>query len=368
MKNLNNSDLEALPLAEKVRAAEIYSQLDWHSTALEIFQQVGTEENNKALLYSLLGQSAVCFRQHHYAKAKEFAELALEKFPAHFETLLILGYIESALNNPNRAIELFEIANSIRPEAQTVSTAMARAMAKMGEFVKAAQYFSQALSSHNTDLSVHRDYARCLITLGRVRDAINALANGLKEAPEKTELWVDLAEIMTAIGGGKFAMDFLQGGASFLPSQRPELLLQTARLALTLGETDRALHAISCVESLIENSAHNLTLLAKLRFSCGDIDGALSNVEQALELDMNFAETHYFVGYLYDISGEYSVAMAAYQRALEFDKGHWRSALNLAILRRQEGVEIKTIPALLDQAECHKDAPKTIIHSLRTPE
>ncbi|HEV2176575.1 MAG TPA: tetratricopeptide repeat protein, partial [Terriglobia bacterium] len=78
--------------------------------------------------------------------------------------------------------------------------------------------------------------------------------------------------------------------------------------------------------------------LGMLMYNTGQHDQGIQVIRQAIELDPNFAQAHYFLGCNYAASGRYDEAAAEFQRALDLSKISGGQIQSLAALGWVYGV------------------------------
>lgn len=177
-------------------------------------------------------------RSGYFDEAERWYVAALEKRPGDLDALKAYGNFSLGLYEYDRAVELFQKAEKLAPEDITVTTALAEAYYRSGDYDKAHALLARAvektgndrlvqslltlseslqrvdtlvavlrgkISSDSASVDDHRRLAVIYEQTGRETDLVATLKTGLLKYPESAELRLRLAEYFMD------RTDFLEG-------------------------------------------------------------------------------------------------------------------------------------------------------------
>jgi tetratricopeptide (TPR) repeat protein len=227
----------------------------------------------------------------------------------------------------------------------------------IGESGKALRDLDRALAIDSSDHRVYRLQANILTEKGWLAEAIAALAEGIRHAPEKEALFLDFESISYRLGRYEDCLKLLDNVVD-----RPEATVRQALLQLELGRASSAQKSIansgndsmieitralaSMKEKLFEEALERLRTLAGtegpsphvlnglgvcLRFS-GQLEEAESVLHQALQIEPMYADAWSNLGCVHYLRGSNEEAERCFQEALLRDHRPYYH-LNLAMCR-----------------------------------
>lgn len=163
---------------------------------------------------------------------KAGGDVLVEQIRQHFA---FLGTIEVSLN-PDSAV----LALTARPPAKTSEadriTERAVKRAREGDFARAAELYQRALTLAPTQANAHRELAMCLMELGRLEDAKDALIDALKLSPDDAWSFVILGNVYSKLTKPERARPLFLRALELKPSD-PWALNGLAAAEMALGNT-----------------------------------------------------------------------------------------------------------------------------------
>jgi Flp pilus assembly protein TadD len=98
-----------------------------------------------------------------------------------------------------------------------------------------------------------------------------------------------------------------------------------------------SLVACTPAEEIPEGDAAMLQQEGKAALDSGDVDGALTKLQRAAQIDQQSAETHFLLGNAYARKDQYAQAEQAYLQALRLDPSYTDARSNLGVVYYRQG-------------------------------
>lgn len=155
-------------------------------------EQVRTAERLDPFSPKPLQAKAVLLqRQGRYGEAAEALETAIQRDPNNYTPYMFLGFLQmNQLNDYDAATESFREALEINPRATVISTALAQALLRQGEFAEARQVYERLREDG-------RISTQSLYNLGRIYVRSGEAEKGMKileEAQRRATLALEVVE------------------------------------------------------------------------------------------------------------------------------------------------------------------------------
>jgi tetratricopeptide (TPR) repeat protein len=216
--------------------------------------------------------------------------------PAHFDSLHLLGLIESELGYHDAALEL--ISRSI-----TANPRFAAAHLNLGLVFKKMNRFKDALESFDRALSLKPDYAVALNNKGVVHYELNQFEAALASYTSALEI------------NSKYADAFNNKGV---------VLQDLRRHSEALLNFEKAIDLRPELAEPWKNRGYTLIQLNRY-------EEALSSCARALEIDPNYADAHNSKGVALMELGRIDEAIKSFKRALSINSADPRAQMNIGI-------------------------------------
>ena len=246
-------------------------------------------------------------------KAVEHYQQAARIAPDDLPTLLRLAQAQLGLNRLDLAEPLFQEAISRDPYPSSAAALVGRGKISLsrGDPDQAIEYFEAAIAMQPQANSIHYPLAMAHRQLGDVEKAREHLQKRGSEQPSFPDpLTEELRELKT--------------GKQFFWSQGT-VALSEGRFA-EAAEAFRKMVAADPAEPI----AHMDLGTALLHL--GDVSGALTKYQEALSLSSGNPRLHYNLGLVYTLQKAHPQALEHYQTAIELDPGLEKAHFNAANL------------------------------------
>ncbi len=288
--------------------------------------------------------------------------------PHNSDALHLSGVIAHQQGNNHKAVFLIKRAIDIYSQEPAYYY-------NLGNALKGAGFFCEALKSYKHALKLNPDYAEAYNNLGVVYNEQNKQDEALicyqKAAqinPDYIEAvcnlgktYADMRKVKEAFGCYSRAVEIAPGCATIHSTagsimqglgmlSKAEIFLKKALgikpdfgealndLGTVLRDQGKIDAAEQCYRKAIAIMPHepeaynNLGTLHKRR---GFLDDAADCYQRALKIDYNFSESHYNLGNVFNKKGEYESALSCYREALRFNPCH-PNALNMLVRLLQQ--------------------------------
>jgi tetratricopeptide (TPR) repeat protein/tRNA A-37 threonylcarbamoyl transferase component Bud32 len=180
---------------------------------------------------------------------------------------------------------------------------------------EAVEYYRAALSLRPDTMAVLVNLGSALLALGRREEALAAYHRASLVEPNRSFSHINLARELDRLGQHEEALAEYRTAVRIAPKNTmPHTALGTA--LGELGRWEEALGAFKEAIRLAPSAATHYNLGNALR-QMGRLEEARTAYREALRLDPNFAEAHCNLGQVLQWQGQFSDAVAAFQRGHE---------------------------------------------------
>ncbi|XP_051872097.1 tetratricopeptide repeat protein 21B-like [Pristis pectinata] len=305
-----------------------------------------------------------------------------EQFPNPQITLL-LGDAYITVQEPERAIEVYEQVLKKNPHDGQLVRKIGQALVKTHHYTKAIHYFEAALKIGGQDF-LHHDFAELLMRLrlferakkvlrrALEHDFVNDLAaimNDVKYLMLLAKICTktnEIEEALTALNKafelqGRLLKRLLVEQSDMIPIQNQlaaSICAQIAQLSVDQQDYDKAIRYYTEGLNFVENNPKLLIELAQLYLAKGDSDSCeyqciklLKNIENNNDVNMMMADLMFK-------KQEYGQAIFYYRQLLQGSPDNFLVLSKLITLFRKTG-KLEKVPEVLNIAE--KKSPKTIM-------
>ncbi len=255
-------------------------------------------------------------RQGHHEQASAIYAQILEKDPAHFDSLHLLGVIAVDGGNPLEAVDW--IGQAIR-----INSGVAEAHVNMGNALKDLRRFEEALASHDRALILKPDLAEAhfgrgfvLCQLRRLDEALVSYACAVRLRADYAEAYFNMGEAFKDQRRFTEALDAYEAAIRI----QPDIALSWCGRGIALSYLRRFDEAISSYTRAIEitpeyaNAYLNLGSALK---DVGQFEEALAMYDQAIAIKPGFAEAYTLRASTLHAISRFDEALANYQYALD---------------------------------------------------
>jgi Flp pilus assembly protein TadD len=268
----------------------------------------------------LLSQGEEAFLSGDLEKALETFGAVIEKAPERWEGYYYSGMVLQSLEQPAAAIEMYEKALEIKPDATEPLNNLAVAYLDDGQLGKALESFEKALEADPENYEAAFNIGVVLERMERFEEAAEAYVESGSLAPVDPDPYIALAEMAYAQGDVSGAGRALAEAFARAPHQ-VELGLKALELLSQAGQHDEALAlAHELVDGLSKKPAAHVEAtfrLARTLRRLGECAEALSLLGALPEEARASFSVQTEIGLCHLALGECKKAARAFDEALE---------------------------------------------------
>ncbi len=293
----------------------------WQNSELLFRHAVAVTEHNVVALNNL---GVALFDQGRVEEAIEYYERAVRVEPGYLEKGAMAGGEKSkhsygaSVVNPIHVDALFNLGN---------------ALAKRGDFAKAAEYFAAVLRIEPKEHQALNNLANSLLKLGKPAEALTNYVRALSLKPNDAKAHKGLAAALTAQGKVEEAVGHYRQASAEEPNDADTHYALGIALAVR-GKWDEAIGQYMEALRLGPNNPeaeYNLGYALRVQKRLGE---AAAHLKEALRLKPEFALAHYNLGCVLAEEGVKDEAAA-----------HLREALRLKPDYEEAGKELRRLGA-----------------------
>jgi tetratricopeptide (TPR) repeat protein len=210
---------------------------------------------------------------------------------------LALVYVQSGKSS--EAIQALRRALEIKPDFVVAQLNLARLQQQLGDNLAARESFQRVIKLDPTMAEPHFELASCYAESERYDLATEQLLQAIRIKPDYFAAQNDLGVAYYRQGNFARAVDAFRKAASL----RPDSAVVYGNLAMSNLKSDQNAAAIEALDRALELGAPDEPLLlyykAYAYSKSGDDQMAMVNLEQALQIDPQFARARFNLGVLY---------------------------------------------------------------------
>lgn len=272
-----------------------------------------------------------------YDQAIEDLHKAVDLDRHHLDAWHLLA--DSYLDNlqSRQALEIMESARNIFADSTCT-------LLKLAEYQLILKRYSEAHHTLQDVLNQDPDNADAYFLKGMVyRDskdtssAILLFQMATREDPHQTDAWINIGQLLETKGDLE-AERYFDAGLSVAPDNW-HLLHAKAQY---LGRAGRSEEAKILYRQMLDQNAYDATPYFDLGLIYLDQDSlelALEHFELAKKLEPAFARAHFYHGYVSELQGDNSAALADYNQTLLLNPEDKDAADRIAVLQRKPETE-----------------------------
>ncbi|KAK3772094.1 hypothetical protein RRG08_061179 [Elysia crispata] len=312
---------------------------------------------------------------HHRKDPRLYAscyrELA-DKAPST-HTSLLLGDAYMDIQEPEKAIEVYESALKRNPKDASLATKIGQALVKTHNYGKAINYYEASLKAGG-QASLRYDLAELLLKLKQYDKAEKVLKLALERGEqdldtlmENTRYLMLLAKVYSAVDKGEESQHVLQQARDMqarvlkrVQLEQPDALHEQRELAANIcsqlaehatlqRDTETAIKFYKDALVYSENDSKRSLDLAGLYLMTEDLDACQHQLMTLLKNDGDNDNATIMLADLMFRRNEYDAAMYHFQQLLNSKPDNWEALARMVDLMRRAG-KLEDIPKFLDLA------------------
>jgi len=287
-----------------------------------------------------LGRMAVAEDSRGMADAVASAVAAIAADPEGAWPTIAMSYRRAHEGQVDEAIALAHKAVAAGGGAASTG-ALAHAQAAKGDRAAAEASYRQAVAADPTAVGPIVGLASVLRVTGRAAEAEPMLKKVIDSSPGAVEAYKEMARVKIALGRSQEALSDANLAAAMSENdpEAKELVIEVkvarALSDVSAGQTDLAVQDLTQLRDQNPGSAVVRLGLGRAQIARRDADGALAELQKAVELDPKNAEAQYQLGYVQQVMKQNpGAAVLPYEKAVEAEPGNamFRTSLGSALL------------------------------------
>ncbi|XP_077996608.1 tetratricopeptide repeat protein 21B-like [Glandiceps talaboti] len=313
------------------------------------------------------------YRKDKRLYASCYREL-VDKHPSS-HTCLLLGDAYMSIQEPEKAIEVYESALKKNPRDSALASKIGKALVKTHNYGKAINYYEAALKTGSQNF-LRYDLAELLLKLRQYDKAERVLKIALEKAQakdlqsmiEETRCMILLSKVYHKAGKLDDCMLSLSNARDVqarvlkrvqleqpdaVPTQKAlatTICAQMAKHATEQREFDKAIKLYKEALIYTDNDGKAMLELARLYLQQDDLDACQHQLMQLLQSDKENDAATVMMADLMFRKGEYDQAIFHFQQLLERSPDHYEALSRLIDLMRRAG-KLEDVGQFLEQAE-----------------
>jgi superkiller protein 3 len=296
-----------------------------------------------------------------YRKAIEILEEQLrseEEFP---DTYLQLAELHGKLGDDERTQKCYRKAMELHPGYLEGMVKFGTYHLKMGRYLQAAEWFSQAIDVNDRLMNAYVGLAVAQYHTKKPEAATETIEMARAIEPNTTMLFAEVARLELKASAAKEARDYLNPEADQKQLAKELLDVQTDRFAsalqryperadwhyrygLLLKAQGQTAAAAGAFRQAVERNPDYVKALVKLGLTLnelGEKDDAKEYLERAVMLKPEFSDVHYELGLIYADQARYRLAIDEFEETLRGNGQHVDAMAAMAMALETIGVHDK---------------------------
>ena len=216
-----------------------------YSEALDVLAKVKDLTGESE--YEPLAATVAVQKSEHIPELLDKMEAMTERYPQDISLWTAMGILQQSINQPDDALQLFDKALEIDPNALTPGVFKARLLASGEQPEQALAWVEQLLQRHPDNKSMQVLRARLLLNMEQMEQAATAFADLYKQYPDDSALLLSLGLIEYDLGRNTEADSHL-GELIERGEHLPQAYYYRALVAERLGDTDHAFEYFANVQ------------------------------------------------------------------------------------------------------------------------
>lgn len=341
--------------------------------ALSILRQITPEQSYYIKAKEKMSEIYLHHRKDKRLYASVYREL-VEKNPSS-HTCLLLGDAYMSIQEPEKAIEVYETALKRNPRDGALASKIGQALVKTHHYGKAINYYEAALKSGQQNF-LRFDLAELYLKLKNYEKADKVIkaaleqekANDLPSLMEEARLLKLQAQVYQRSGNTEETLKTLTRAKDVqsrvlrrvgveqpdaVKAQRlqaAKICAEMAELASNAREYDKAINFYKEGLAYDETYLPAMLELARLYLTVDDLDSCQQQCVQLLKMDAENDDATVMMADLMFRKNEYDSATFHFQQLLERKPGHYSALARLINLLRRAG-KLDECSKYLEQAE-----------------
>ena len=264
-----------------------------------------------------------------YAEAIANADEAIALDASDGFAFFARGWARFQLKQYPAAMADLQRASSLEPAIGIGHYRLAMVLDVSGDHARALQEFAEATRLAPDDLPTRLAYADSLIARNQIAGALEQLDAAARLAPRDSSILAQRADVKSSLGRNDEALvdadravDLAASGAGPQPASNDDLveaLLARARIRYTIGPADNALTDVSRALVLDPQRVDAIFLRARIELSKSQLTEARQDVDKVMSLVPDSADAYDLRSSLELAANQHDAALADAARAVELE-------------------------------------------------
>ncbi|MEN8172383.1 MAG: tetratricopeptide repeat protein, partial [Chloroflexota bacterium] len=250
-------------------------------------------------------------------------EKAIQLDPDSIQSQLMLAKAVHRSGNHHQAKKIAEQIAKREPNDHGSSLLLAKLTIQENKAETALQYLDHVLQLKPQHPEALLTKAEALSMLGSYPEALTIFETAMVRQPQSSELRLEHVDLVKIVHGKQTALETLEK----YNEQYPDDIPLQIRLGDALAENGHREEAIICAQRTmklddlltINQKAQILKLLGSLLRQSGQLDQAITHLNNAVEQDPQWSEPYIELGRTYQQRRQYDRALDSYQQAIDLD-------------------------------------------------
>ncbi|ODN01250.1 Tetratricopeptide repeat protein 21B [Orchesella cincta] len=334
--------------------------------ALALLKAVQPDQNHYVESRKLMSEIYINYRRNNELYTSCFVDIANHN-PTP-QNLIMLADAYMNIQEPEKAIEIYEVALAKNPRDATLASKMGQALVLTHQYSKAVNYYKEAVKNDD-NFSLRYDLATLHLKLKQYDKAEKAIQQALSDAKDGslTSLIMEvniLYQVLQGGGNANLAQQSLVRAKESQnrvlkrvvfeqPSNVEEQKRQFCTISKLLGDVAEKQNEMEfAIRSLKEgleycpNDWQCLVVLSKLYMKAGDHIHCQQTCQQLVKLKSGSAEASVMLGELFFRKFDFQSASFHFQQYLDHNPMHWQSLMWFIECCRRSGTLNEAEPYL----------------------
>ncbi len=301
-------------------AANIYLQRQEVSPAIEHLEKAVQLSPDDYAYHQALGYAY--FLNRDFIKAIKELEYSKQLSPDNLETYKYLAEAYLKVKNVNQAIEMSEMITKLAPEDATSQILKGKIALEEKDFKKAKQFAAKALQIDSSNIEAYQLLAKSLRGLGQLIDAIKVLDRLISLVDQPLPFLLEKVDIIQTCQGKNAAKVELERLNEQFPNNA-NIISALAEIQASEGNCELAIkYAHQAIKlgngTLTSDEKANLHyLLGKSFHQCGQLDLAIFQLNEAIQLNPLHLDTYLLLGQAQKEQRLNQSALQTYHKAIQ---------------------------------------------------
>lgn len=231
----------------------------------------------------LFARALAAYRQARPDAAMALCRQLLERQPAHFDALHLLGVLEGAAGRADAAIERLRAAVAVRPDDPMALRNLALAFQRAGRAAEAAERFRAATALDPASAEAWTGYGNALQAMGSVGEAIAAYRRAIAVNPALVNAHVNLAAALNRDGRASEALAACDAALALAPD-KTEARMNKGHALRALNRFGEALQVFGAVAAAQPDRAEAHAAIGNIHATSRNYEAAIVSLERAVAL------------------------------------------------------------------------------------